>query len=153
MRLLDILSEARIQTRVELQTKQQALRALAQLFARSVPVFDALQVEAILEERERLASTGVGSGVAIPHGRVPGTQGLQAALLTSSQGIPFDAVDGAPVHLVFAVLGPPERAGEHLRVLARLSRVLRSARVREQLLAAADARTVCDVLARADGGS
>lgn len=151
MRLLDILSETRVKTRVQADTKQAALRAVAQVFADSLGRFDTESVLTVLEERERLASTGVGSGVAIPHGRMPGTDALYAALLLSDKGIPFDAVDGAPVHIMFAVLGPAHRAGDHLRVLARLSRVLRNEDVRRDLIAAPDAQAVYAVLARAEG--
>jgi len=150
MRLLDILSEARVRPRVEARSKQAALRAVAELFASGSKSLNADGVLAVLEERERLASTGVGSGVAIPHGRLAGHEALQGALLMSADGIPFEAVDGAPVRIIFAVIGPAHRASDHLRVLARLSRVLRNEKVRAELLAAPDAHTAFQVLTRVD---
>jgi len=150
MRLLDILSEARVRTRLEAESKQAALRAVAELFAKDAPTLSADAVLAVLEEREQLASTGVGSGVAIPHGRLAGMDELRGALLVSASGIPFDAVDNAPVRIIFAVIGPGQRASDHLRVLARLSRLLRSESVRNELLNAPDAHTAFQVVARVD---
>lgn len=150
MRLLDILSEARVRTRVKAASKQAALHAVAELFASTSKTLEVEQILAVLHEREQLASTGVGSGVAIPHGRLSGLDALEAVLLVSPQGIPFDAVDGAPVHIIFAVIGPAHRASDHLRVLARLSRVFRNEAVRQELLAAPDAHAAYEVLSRAD---
>ena len=130
MRLLDILSETRVRTHASAASKHAALRAVAELFAAGPGKLHLDEVLSVLEEREQLASTGVGSGVAIPHGRLAGTDGLEAALLISPEGVPFDAVDGAPVHIIFAVIGPAQRASDHLRVLARLSRILRNANIR-----------------------
>ena len=84
--------------------------------------------------RESLASTGVGSGVAIPHGRVPGIDGIQAALGIHREGIPFDAVDGERVHVFVAILAPEDKPSQHLKALAEVSRVLRRRDVREKLL-------------------
>lgn len=150
MRLLDILSETRVRTHVEAASKQAALRAVAELFVKSSDQLDLESVLAVLQEREQLASTGVGSGVAIPHGRMAGSDALQAALLVSPTGIPFEAVDGAPVHIIFAVIGPAQRASDHLRILARLSRIFRNEGVRNELLAATNARAAYQVLARVD---
>ncbi len=150
MRLLDILSEARVRTRVDLASKRDALRAVAELFVASSDTLNVESVLAVLEEREQLASTGVGSGVAIPHGRIAGGEAMQAALLVSPEGVPFDAVDGAPAHIIFAVIGPATRASDHLRVLARLSRIFRNEGLRNQLLAAPDAHEAFEVLARVD---
>jgi PTS system nitrogen regulatory IIA component len=94
----------------------------------------------------------VGSGVAIPHGRISSIEQLRAAVAISPGGIPFDAIDGAPVRIIVGVLAPQHHTGDHLRVLARVSRLLRSAQVREHLLDARDAHAAFDVIARADVG-
>ncbi len=150
MRLLDILHEARVRTGVQAASKHAALRAVAELFVAGSDTLKVENVLTVLQDREQLASTGVGSGVAIPHGRIAGTAGLQAALLISPEGVPFDAVDGAPVYIIFAVIGPGDRASDHLRVLARLSRTLRNESVRRELLVAPDAHAAYEVLARVD---
>jgi nitrogen PTS system EIIA component len=150
MRLLDILSETRVRTHVKAESKLAALRAVAELFVESSNKLEVASVLAVLQEREQLASTGVGSGVAIPHGRIAGSDELEAALLISPTGVPFDAVDNAPVHIIFAVIGPARRASDHLRILARLSRIFRNEGVRNELLAATDAHAAYQVLARVD---
>lgn len=150
MRLIDILSEDRVTTRISVSNKDQALRVLAELFAESDRTLNVDDVHGVLSERERLASTGVGSSVAIPHGRIPAIDDLRAAMAISREGIPFDAIDGAPVRIIIGVLAPQHHTGDHLRVLARVSRLLRNSQVREGLLEAVDARAAFEVIARAD---
>ena len=126
MRLTDILNEQRVTTALSATSKDDALRALADLFAGDDGVLAPSAVYDVLSERERLASTGIGSGVAIPHGRIATLDSLRAAVAISPEGIPFDAIDGAPVRIVVGVLAPQHHTGDHLRVLARVSRLLRS---------------------------
>jgi PTS system nitrogen regulatory IIA component len=152
MLLTDILTEQRVTTRLTAENKDDALRSLAELFAADDPSLSADAVHEVLRERERLASTGVGSGVAIPHGRIASIDQLRAAVAISPAGIPFDAIDGAPVRIVVGVLAPQHHTGDHLRVLARVSRLLRSEKVRESLLEAPDAQAAFHVIARADVG-
>jgi PTS system nitrogen regulatory IIA component len=151
MRLIDILSVERVTTQLSASSKDEALRALAQLFSDHDAGLDAAGVHEVLAERERLASTGVGSSVAIPHGRISSIDGLRAAMAISREGIPFDAIDGAPVRIIIGVLAPQHHTGDHLRVLARVSRLLRSAEVRQRLLDAPSARAAFEVIAGADG--
>jgi nitrogen PTS system EIIA component len=128
------------------------LLSLAKLFARDGTQLSIRAVFDVLSERERLASTGIGSGVAIPHGRISVLDRLQAALAIAPDGIPFDAIDGSPVRIVVGVLAPQHHTGDHLRVLARVSRLLRSREVREKLLEAASAHDAYEIIARADAG-
>lgn len=153
MRFIDILSEERVSTQLMATTKDDALLALAELFARDDRTIDPRAVHDVLAERERLASTGVGSGVAIPHGRISSIDRLRAAVAVSPHGIPFDAIDGAPVRIIVGVLAPQHHTGDHLRVLAMVSRLLRSAEVRDRLLSAPDHKTAYEVIARADAAS
>lgn len=90
----------------------------------------------VLCEREVLQSTGIGDGVAIPHGALDALEAQRAALLVCPDGLPFDAIDGRPVRILFAVVGPKRTTGEHLKTLARVSRLLRDAAFREKLLLA-----------------
>lgn len=152
MRLTDILSEERVTTQLTAVSKDEALRALSQLFTLADSGLDEVAVYDVLSERERLASTGIGSGVAIPHGRIGALDRLRAAVAISPSGIPFDAIDGGPVRIVVGVLAPQHHTGDHLRVLARVSRLLRSREVRESLLAAQTPREAFDIIARADAG-
>ena len=99
----------------------------------------------VLLERERLGSTGLGHGVALPHGRLPGLEGFLLGLDRSRPGVDFDADDGEPAHLV-ALLVSPEGTTRHLLALAGLARLLRDAAVRDRLLSAASAEAMEDVL-------
>lgn len=134
MRLADILAVQRVTVRLDADDKRTALAALARLFARDDPRLDPDAITRVFEEREALASTGVGSGVAIPHGRLSGVERLVAALGISKRGVDFDAIDGRPAHILVAVLGPEKHTGEHLKALARFSRLLRDEDVRARLL-------------------
>jgi PTS system nitrogen regulatory IIA component len=89
----------------------------------------------VLVDRERLASTGAGSGVAIPHGRLGSLADMRAVLAIVPQGVDFDAIDGDPVTLAVAILGPLDQPSAHLKALARVSRTVRDEAVRAALLA------------------
>lgn len=88
----------------------------------------------LLREREQLLSTGIGDGVAIPHTPVPGLSSQRAAVVLSPNGIEFAAIDQQPVRIFFAVIGPKSAASEHLKILARLSRLLKSPETRRRML-------------------
>lgn len=132
MRFGEILSVDRVTTSLGASDKHEALEALARLFV-DLPTDDVLRV---LEAREKLASTGVGSGVAIPHGRLAAAKTVQAALAIAPGGVPFDAIDAQPVSIFVTIVGPESQPGEHLKALARVSRLLRNAGIRQGLLAA-----------------
>lgn len=146
MRLADILSVDRVTVRLRAEDKPSALRELARLFDGIEEAVDQASIVKVFEEREALASTGVGSGVAIPHGRLSEVKRLRAALGISSEGVDFDAIDGRPAHILVAVLGPEQKTGEHLKALARFSRLLRDETVRRRLLAADAAQDALQVL-------
>lgn len=131
MRLAELLDTGRVSTSLKGSDKNGVLRELAELF--SADGLDADHVYRVLSEREALASTGVGSGVAIPHGRLRGLEEMRAAMGIHHEGVAFDAVDGQPVHIFVAVLAPDRRPSEHLKALARISRLLRRDTVRRQL--------------------
>ncbi len=86
-----------------------------------------------LIEREKLGSTGIGNGVAIPHGRMAGLENILMVFGRSTKGIDFDAHDGHPVHLFFLLVAPEDSAGDHLKALARISRVVKSQDCRDKL--------------------
>jgi len=149
MRLADLVTEDRVLTRLDAASKEEALAAVAALFD-GVEGLRGEDVRGVLEERERLASTGVGSGVAIPHGRIPQLQQLLAAVAISPKGIPFDAIDGQAVHILVVVLAPQRHTGDHLKVLARVSRMLRSKEVRQRLVSAPNAAGALQLLREED---
>jgi nitrogen PTS system EIIA component len=137
--LAEILPERCVSTALDASSKGDVLKQLASLYAHSDLAIDPGSISEVLEERERLASTGVGSGVAIPHGRLADIPGVRLVLGTHRAGVDFDAVDGRPVHILVGVLAPDGQASQHLKVLARVSRLLRDANLRERLLAAESA--------------
>jgi nitrogen PTS system EIIA component len=92
-----------------------------------------------LLDREKLGSTGIGEGVAIPHGKVPGLPGLLASFGRSPAGVDFRAIDGRPTHLFFTLFAPENSAGTHLKALARISRIFKTLAFREAILKAATA--------------
>ena len=92
----------------------------------------------VLRDREALQSTGIGEGVAIPHGKMAGLERLVATFARSSSGVDFDSIDGQPTQLFFLLVVPEQSGGQHLKALARISRFFRDASFREKLLAAGD---------------
>jgi len=122
--LSDLLRLDAVQTGVGATSKKQLFAYLAQLAGGPLGL-DPKGVADKLAERERLGSTGFGNGVAIPHARLPGLTGVTGAFLRLAQPIDFQAVDGLPVDLVFALVSPVEAGADHLKALARVSRRLR----------------------------
>jgi len=105
-----------------------------------------------VEERESVLSTGIGHGVAIPHGKTSAVTGLLLAAGATPQPVPFEALDGEPVRLFFLVVGPEHAPGQHVKILGQISRLVRREQVREQLLAARDPeefyRRLCEAESR-----
>jgi len=104
-----------------------------------------------LLEREKLGSTGIGEGVAIPHGKVAGLPGLIASFGRHAQGVDFRAIDGKPTFLFFALFAPENSAGAHLKALARISRIFKNPSFREAILRAADAWEIYRLIEAEDG--
>jgi PTS system nitrogen regulatory IIA component len=128
-------------------SKRQALTAIAEIAARRFGVDAGAALEALLE-RERTSSTGVGSGVAAPHARLSGLERIRGVFVRLEQPVPFHAVDDQPVDLLFALFAPPSADTEHLRALARVSRMLRQPELREQLRQARSPDAMYALLAR-----
>jgi nitrogen PTS system EIIA component len=132
MSIDDLLDRRAITPKLQARTKQQALSLLAETAAR-VFALDAGAVLEALQARERASSTGVGEGVAVPHARVAGLDRVRGLFLRLESPVDFDAIDGAPVDLIFALFAPPDAGSEHLRSLARVARMLRQKELRQQL--------------------
>lgn len=113
-------------------SKRQALHVVAAAAAQAMGL-DEVRVFDALMEREALGSTGLGSGVAVPHARLGGLETVKAVFVRLDTPVAYDAVDDRPVDLMFALFAPPKAGAEHLRALAAVSRAMRSAELREQL--------------------
>lgn len=133
------------------RSKAEAIHRLSELLATRQTVLAASDVEAVLAERERIQSTGVGGGVAIPHGAVDRLDRTIGAVLICPRAIEFEAIDGAPVSILFAVIGPRRATGEHLKTLARVSKLLRDDAFRARLLGARSGRDAFALIAAEDG--
>jgi PTS system nitrogen regulatory IIA component len=132
MEIADLLTPRSVVAQLRVSNKKQALQELAR--RASVPTGLAeRQIYDVLAERERFGSTGIGRGIAIPHGKLPGLARLYGLFARLDRPIPFESVDDQPVDLMFLLLAPPDAAGEHLRTLARVSRLLRDAAICEKL--------------------
>ena len=138
MRIADILTEEMVIPELHAGGKREALDEMTAALAAAHPEIDKEQLREMLEEREKLGSTGIGGGIAIPHGKLPGLTHVLAVFGRSPSGINFDAVDGAPTRLFFLLVAPEDSSGIHLKALARISRLLKEQDVREQLLACDD---------------
>jgi len=132
MQIGEILDRAAIAPRASAPTKRQALALVSEVAARGFGLDAGVLLEA-LAEREQAGSTGVGYGVAVPHARVEGLDRIRGVFVRLDQPVAFDSIDDQPVDLVFALFAPAKAGAEHLRALARVSRLLRQGELREQL--------------------
>ena len=156
MRLSDIIAETAIDTDLRAADKIEAFAGLGRLLARALPETDPGRITSLLTDRESLASTGVGNGVAIPHGKMPGLDRIVGALGLIPGGVPFDAVDGQPVTIFVALLAPVDATTDHLKTLARVSLLLKDPGFRERLLGATSAVEALEIIAQEEektGGS
>jgi PTS system nitrogen regulatory IIA component len=145
MTLMDLLSPAAVISPLRANGKKQALLELAQQAAQLTGLSERDLFEALLQ-RERLGSTGIGDGIAIPHGRMAGIDRLVGLFARAEKPIDFDALDGQPVDLVFVLIAPEGAGADHLKALARVARVLRNPVVLEQVRAARDPAAIYAIL-------
>ncbi|TWU29506.1 PTS sugar transporter subunit IIA [Bythopirellula polymerisocia] len=127
MKFVDFVSREAIRTDIEVDNKEQVIRAMANALLEAGKIAEDQHesiVEAILK-REELGSTGIGRGVAVPHTKHPSVKELVGTVAVSDSGVDFDSLDGEKVHLLFMLVSPPDRPGDHLRALENISRQLR----------------------------
>jgi nitrogen PTS system EIIA component len=132
MEIADLITPDAVVARLRTTSKKQLLQEISRRAADLVGLHER-QIFDVLLERERLGSTGVGNGIAIPHGKLPGLKRLQGMFLRLDPPVDFDAVDEQPVDLVFLLLAPESAGADHLKALARVSRFLRDRSVCEKL--------------------
>ena len=138
MKIKQILAKEAVISSLNAATKEDLLFEMATILSRFIPDSTSNELLKILTEREKLGSTGIGNGVAIPHGKVPQLTQIVAAFGRSMAGIPFDSQDSKPAYLFFVLLAPENAASLHLKALARLSRLLKDVHFRNKLLEAQD---------------
>jgi PTS system nitrogen regulatory IIA component len=147
MDLVDLLKPEAVMPSLNVQSKKQALHEVCAAAARQTGLGEREIFETILQ-RERLGSTGVGQGVAIPHGKLGALNALVGVFARLDHPVAFDSLDDQPVDLVFALLAPEGAGADHLKALARIARVLRDPKVAQRLRVAADASELYAVLTR-----
>jgi len=150
MKITSILPEEAIIPELQSDDKASVIKELAQIVHRSNPEIEAESLVKILLEREKLGSTGIGSGVAIPHGKLVDLSNLVAAFGRSSKGVDFDSQDGEPTHIFFVLVAPENSAGLHLKALAKLSRLLKTSSFRDKLLQASDPKALYEIIKEED---
>lgn len=138
MEIADLVTPESVVFDLRAGSKKQVLQELARLAAARTGLHERVVFDVLLE-RERLGSTGVGDGVAIPHGRIAELERLGGLFARLKQPVEFDAVDGKPVDLVFLLLAPQSAGADHLKALSRISRLLRDKEMREKLRGARSA--------------
>ncbi|MGD0168882.1 MAG: PTS sugar transporter subunit IIA [Smithella sp.] len=136
MQLNQILKIEFINANLTARNKDEALAELINTIIQGGMKLKHSSIIEILTQRENLGSTGIGDGVAIPHGKIPELDEIIVAFGRSMEGIPFDSMDGKPVHLFSLLLAPENSSGQHLKILAKISKMLKNVDFRKKLLKA-----------------
>jgi PTS system nitrogen regulatory IIA component len=134
MKITEMLRREFVLEELKAGNKHDVLAELAGVFAKGKIKVNSEAMLHVLLERERLGSTGIGDGIAIPHGKVYGLDEMVVSFGRSREGIGFEAMDGKPVHLFFLLMAPENSAGQHLKALAKISRMLKDPNFRKNLL-------------------
>ena len=150
MKITDFLDAGRIIPDLKGRDKKAVLKELAQRLAALEPSLDAGMLYETLLERETISSTAIGEGVAIPHGKMPGGRKVSGIFARSLEGVNFESLDGQPTHLFFVLLAPEDAAADHLKALARISRLLKDASFRARLMQGKTAEELFDVIKEED---
>lgn len=148
MRIIEVLDPAAVLPELRGRDKRGVLEELSAVMAPALGI-DSERIVQVLLDREKLGSTGIGDGIAIPHGKVRGLKQLRIGFGRSREGIDFDAMDGKPTNLFFVLLAQETSVGDHLKMLARISRFLKEPENRKRLL---DAEAAEDILSIIDEG-
>lgn len=138
MKITDFLDASRIIPDLQGKDKRTVLREMAEKMASQDGAIEADKLFTVLLEREKISSTAIGEGVAIPHGKMPGISKVSGIFARSPQGVSFDSLDGGLTYLFFLLVAPENSAADHLKALARISRVLKDSAFRSRLM---DGRT------------
>ncbi len=154
IRLSEFFEEELFIPRITSKDKEGALQEMVEALVRAGRIKEGDILLEMLRQREHLGSTGIGRGVAVPHGRTLAITRLAVVFGRSEEGIEFDSMDGKPVHLVFLTVAPPqERSNLYLPVLGKIVEMVKSAKTRRRLLSAADFDEVAEILEEADEGA
>jgi PTS system nitrogen regulatory IIA component len=149
MKISDILKLDAIIADLKAKNKPEAIKELSQAVS-PVAGAEVEDVAAVLLEREHLGSTGIGGGIAIPHGKLEAVKSIAVGFGRSIKGIEFESLDNRPVHLFFLLLTPEHSTGGHLKVLAQISKLLKMDQFKERLLAAGSTEQIHQIILEND---
>jgi PTS system nitrogen regulatory IIA component len=149
MKICDVLEKDAILPDLKSQNKKGILEELVDPVARIADVNQEDLVK-VLMERERLGSTGIGGGIGIPHGKMKNLQSLVLGFGLSRQGVDFESLDGQPTHIFFLLVTPENSTGLHLKLLARISRILKNDPFKDRLRSAADEEEIYRIIKEED---
>jgi PTS system nitrogen regulatory IIA component len=150
MKIVDLIKREMVVPALQATDKRGILEELATYMAGHHPRIDRATLSKVLIEREQLASTAIGEGVAIPHGKLSAVGEIVACLGRARNGVEFDSMDGQPTFLFFVLVAPESSTGAHLKALARISRVFKDPEFRRRLLAADTGELMYNVVADED---
>jgi PTS system nitrogen regulatory IIA component len=150
MKIVDLIKRDMVVPALQATDKRGILEELATYMSSRHPRIEKTALAKVLIEREQLASTAIGEGVAIPHGKLGTVGEIVACLGRATAGVEFDSMDGQPTYLFFVLVAPDSSTGAHLKALARISRVFKDPEFRRRLLAAPDGEAMYTVVAEED---
>jgi PTS system nitrogen regulatory IIA component len=149
MQILDVLDRAAVIPDLKGKNKREVLEELSAAIAPGLKVLPERAAQVLLD-REKLGSTGIGDAIAIPHGKMRGIDRLSVGFGCSRAGIDFEAMDGKPTKLFFVLIAPESSVGDHLKMLARISRLLKDPEIRTRLQEAYTPEKVLSIIEEAD---
>lgn len=150
MKISDILDSNNIIAAVKAGNKNRVIEELVEVMVETLPSLNKDELIKVLLERERLGSTGIGDGVAIPHGKFNGISEPILSFGRSKKGLDFDTMDGQPAHLFFLLVAPEDSASIHLKALARIAKILKNDSFRKQLMEASTREEIYQVITHDD---
>jgi len=152
MRITEILTPSRVTYAMSVSSKKRLLEKISQLLSEDEPELDGNAAFQSLVERERLGSTAIGDGIALPHGRLKGLNKVIGAFAVLEQEMDYDTIDQKPVKMVFALLIPENATEEHLQILSQLARIFAAKETRDRLLRATSAEQIYNCLTSQETG-
>jgi PTS system nitrogen regulatory IIA component len=150
MNIADMFKKEFIIEELKSRTRREVLTELSEIFSRANIRVDYDNMVDVLLEREKLGSTGIGGGIAIPHGKLAGLEDLIVSFGRSTDGIDFDSMDGKPVHIFFLLMAPENSAGQHLKALARISRMLKDDSFKTDLIKTTSVESLYKIIIEKD---
>ena len=150
MKITDFLSPERIVPVLSAKEKTAVLQETAEHLCAADEMLDRQRVLQVLLDREKISTTAIGEGVAIPHGKLPNVQRVSGLFARSQEGVNFASLDGEPTYLFFVLIAPQDAAADHLKALARISRLLKDPALRSRLIASKTKQELYDIIATED---